>query len=82
MLSLVLVLWIDELASQTIHYRHLSKLCPEEVDFLWIVLVLEEPPKAILEECADHHLIVAFTDVTFVVEPLEASVVDSPKILI
>ena len=63
---LAFIFRIDEFACKTVHYCELTQLCPEEVDFLRFIFLLEEPPKAILEKGSHHHLIVTLPDVTSV----------------
>ena len=82
MLLLVLILRVDELTLQAVHDRHFAQLCPEEVNFLRLILLMEEPPKAVLKERSHHHLVVAFADVAFIVEALQTSVINACKLFI
>ena len=43
---------------------------------------MEQPPKSVFEDRANHHLVVALADVALVVEALVLRVVDSLQLLV
>jgi hypothetical protein len=44
----------------------LSALCPHQVDFLNLFFIVDHPPVPLLEQSADKHRVVTFTNVYLV----------------
>ena len=51
---------------KSFHDIMLSALCPHQVDFLNLFFIVDHPPVPLLEQSADKHRVVTFTNVHFV----------------
>ena len=58
---------LDDFTFQTLHDRLLPALGPQEINPLWLLLVMHKPPVPVLKQTPHQHPIIAFTHKTFII---------------